>query len=140
MALKVVEAGLLQFLLDWATKANSEEYKIGLFQNNWTPAVGDDLTDVVPCDFGGYAGLLLLDSWDTGGISFSDPRATVTHPAKTWTADGTTTNDVYGYYVVDNAGTNLLWAERNAVAPVTVGLVAGQTYSVIPKFTDRSEF
>ena len=141
MALKVVENGLTQFLLDWATKANTEEYEIGLFKNDWTPVVGDTISAVTPCDFGGYTGTIVLDSWDTGGLSFVDPRAVVLHPFVTWTADGTTTNNVYGYYVQTTGGV-LLWAERRVDSPVpaVVGVVAGQTYSVIPKMTMRSEF
>jgi len=138
MALMTVEDGLLEFLLQWATKANVEEYEIGLYKNDWTPIVGNTISDVLPADFGGYSGLQSLDSWDTGGITFSSPRAIVTHPYKTWTADGSTTNTIYGYYVVTSGGV-LLWAQRRSTGGISIGVVPGQTYSVIPRYTFRPE-
>lgn len=134
----VVEDGLLEFLLQWGTKANTEEYEVGLYQNDWTPTVGDDISAVSPATFGGYSGLIALDSWDTGGITFVTPRAVIEHPYKTWTADGTSTNTIYGYYVVNSGGT-LLWAERRTTGGILIGVVVGQTYSVIPRFTMRTE-
>lgn len=141
MSLKVVENGLLAFILNWATKANVDAYEVGLYKNDWTPVVGDTIAAVTPADFGGYSGRIVLNAWDTGGIVFTTPRAIVLHPFVTWTADGTSTNDIYGYYVTTGGGV-LLWAERRVDAPIpaVMGTVAGQTYSVIPKMTDRSEF
>lgn len=139
MSLKVVENGLLYFLLNWATKANTDSYQIGLYQNDWTPAVGDTISAVTAADFGGYSGVQSLASWDTGGIVFTTPRAVVLHPYKTWTADGSTTNTIYGYYV-QTVGGVLMWAERRDLGGILIGVVNGQTYSVVPKFTMRSEF
>jgi hypothetical protein len=139
MSMKVVEGGLLFALQALGNAYNDDVLKIGLYKNDWTPALNDDITAVTPADFGGYAGEQDLDSWDVGGIAFVDPRYVMTHPNITWTANGASTNTVYGYYVTSNAGV-LLWAERRATGGVTVGTVNGQTYVVAPLQTDRSEF
>jgi len=127
------------WLTNWATEANAQVYKIGLFKNNWTPLITSVLADVTPADFGGYAGLLTLTAWDTGGITFTSPRYVCLHPVKTWTANGVSTNSIYGYYV-QTAGGVLLWAQRRSTGAVTIGTVNGQTYSVVPQMTGRSEF
>lgn len=140
MALKVVKDELLKTLQDAVDLfATTPFYKIGLFKNNWTPGPEDDITDVTPADFSGYAavGLANLISWTTP--VWVTPRAESTHGNVVWTHNGgATSNDIYGYYVVDEAG-NLAWAERNATGPVTIS-VNGQTYTVTPKYTRRSEF
>ncbi len=46
-------------------------------------------------------------------------------------------NTIYGYYITDLTGA-LLWAEL-APAPITIN-ASGQTYSVLPRFADTSEF
>lgn len=138
MALVTVENGLMTFLLNWATKANAEQYRIGLFQSNTTLTVNTVATDLTPASFGGYTGVKILTSWTTGGIVFNTPRAVVKHPAQIWTASGASQNTVYGYYVVTEGGL-LLWAERRAAGGIVVGTVEGQSYTVIPRYTFRPE-
>ncbi len=139
MALKCVKLELEKLAYKWAVQRNAESYKIGLFQNDWTPVVDDTISAVVIANFGGYTGLLDLVSWLYAGVTWVDPRATVIHPDVYWTADGTSTNTIYGYYVVDAAGL-LAWAERRTSGGVIVGATALQTYTVSPRFTFRSEF
>lgn len=138
MSLKVVKDETEKSLNDYAgTFAGA--YKIGLYKNNWTPAEGDTISAVTPADFSGYStvGLATFSSW--ASATFSTPRWTVTHADVTWTHNGGgTSNDIYGYYVVDGSG-NLAWAERYASAPVTLS-GSGQSFTVSPKFTRRSEF
>lgn len=137
MSLKVVQAELLATLQDQVDLFAAGPYKIGLYKNNFTPSNGSVIGDVMPADFSGYAGLQNLTSW--ASVTWIDPRASSTHGDVVWThSGGATANDIYGYYVVDAAG-NLAWAERNASAPVTIS-AAGQTYTVTPKYTRRSEF
>lgn len=136
MSLKVVQAELLKSLDDWLAATEADSYKIGLFKNNWTPANGDTISAVTPADFGGYSGLVTLTNWTAA--TWVSPRAESTADDVTWTADGSSANTIYGYYVVDGAG-NLAWAERRTDGGVTIGS-AGQTYTVTPKYTRRSEF
>ena len=137
MSLKVVQAELEKTLTEQVALFDSGPYQIGLYKNDFTPAVDSDIGDITPANFSGYAGLQDLTSW--ASVVFIDPRASATHADVVWTHDGGgTPNDIYGYYVVDGSG-NLAWAERNASAPVTIS-AAGQTYTVTPKYTRRSEF
>jgi len=138
MALKVVKDELMKTLQDAVDFFGTAPfYKIGLYKNDWTPGAEDDITDVVAANFSGYIGLANLISWATA--VWVTPRAESTHGNVVWTHNGGgVSNDIYGYYVVDEAG-NLAWAERNATGPVTIS-VNGQTYTVTPKYTRRSEF
>jgi hypothetical protein len=137
MSLKVVQAELLKTLDDQLAAFVSDGYQWGLYKNNWTPANGDTISAVTPCDFSGYAGLQNFAAWNAA--TWVSPRAEADADDVVWTHNGGgTSNDVYGYYVVDGSG-NLAWGERNAAAPVTIS-GAGQTYTVKPKYTRRSEF
>jgi len=137
MALKVVQAELLKPSDGPTALFAAGPYKMGLYQNNWTPADTDTISAVTAATFSGYAGLQNLTSWSAA--TWSSPRAVAAHANVVWTHNGGgTSNSIYGYYVVDSAG-NLAFAERNAVAPVTIS-VAGQTYTVTPQYTRRSEF
>jgi len=137
MALKVVQAELLKTLDAQVSVFHSGPYKMGLYKNNWTPADTDTIAAVTPADFSGYAGLQNLTSWTAA--AWVSPRAVSTRAALQWTHNGgATNNDIYGYYVVDQAG-NLAWAERYSGAPVTMSN-NGQIYQVTPQYTRRSEF
>lgn len=111
-------------------------YSIGLFKSAWVPVVGSTIADVFPCDYGGYNGLRPLTNW--GLVTWEPPRSTMVHTPITWTADGTTANSVYGYYVVNSLG-QVAWAELRTGGPITIGS-AGQVYVVTPMLTLRSEF
>lgn len=136
MSLIVVQAELLKTLGLSIAEWLSDGYQVGLFQNDWTPAVGDTISAATPASFGGYDGLRTISGWTSA--SWSAPRASATADTEVWTADGGSGNIVYGYYVVDSLGA-LAWAERNPLGGFTIS-VAGQTYSVTPTFTRRSEF
>ena len=138
MSLKVVKDELIK-TLDAATSGFAGNYKIGLFKNNFTPGNTSVIGDVTPADFSGYStvGLHTFSSW--ASATWNSPRAEATHADVTWTHNGGgTSNDIYGYYVVDGSG-NLAWAERYASAPVTLS-GSGQSFTVSPKYTRRSEF
>lgn len=139
MSLKVVQAELLKTLNAQTALFTAGPYKIGLFKNNFTPTDTSVIGDITPADFSGYSavGLANLTAWTSA--SWSSPRAITQNADVVWTHNGGgTPNDIYGYYVVDSLGA-LAWAERNASAPVTMS-AAGQTYTVTPKYTRRSEF
>jgi hypothetical protein len=137
MSLKQVKAESLKSLDDYLAAAVADGYQWGLFKNNGTPNEDWTISDITPADFSGYAGLQAFSSWNAA--TWTSPRATATAADVVWTHNGGgTSNDIYGYYVVDGAGA-LAWAERNAAAPVTIS-GSGQTYTVKPKFTRRSEF
>lgn len=139
MSIKVSKAEIQKQLdaLAAGTAIDFNGYKIGLFKNNWTPGETDTISAVTPADFPGYSGLVTLTGW--AASTWSSPRATITRANVTWTHSASAgSNDIYGYYVVDASGA-LAWAERNPDGPVTVS-ANGQTYTVSPLYTRRSEF
>lgn len=109
--------------------------KIRLYQNDHTPGNSDELSDYVECDFPGYAEIT-LNGW---GQPYTNPsnQAQTDETIQTWTSTGTPSGgsqNIYGYYVFDDTGSNLLYAERNPSGPATI-TAAGQTYSVTPSFS-----
>jgi len=139
MALVVTQTEMEQALSSMYPYWNANGYKMHLFQNNYTPLITSVASDFTECTFGGYSGGIYLTSWSGGTIAFITPRAFIYHADVVWTATGASTNSVYGYYVLDGSGV-LRWAERRPGGAVTVGAITGQTYTVSPLFSQRSEF
>lgn len=113
-------------------------FQYGLFQNAVVLDEDTVLADLTPCTFSGYTGLQTpvwgSASWDGSGL-----RAVVDGSTLTWIHDGgPTANDVHGYYVVDGAGTTLLWAENRPAGPVTL-LAAGDAFIVATRYTRRKQ-
>jgi len=136
MSLKVVDVGNKKNL-DRLTTAWGNNAILKLFKNNITPAAGDTLATYTECDFSGYAASNCT-GWSAAATVSG--RASSTAAQKTFTHNtGLTANDIYGYYVVDPDTTTLLWAERDANAPIHVAN-NGDAYLVTPVFTQASEF
>ena len=139
MALKVVRRELEADLTGWVSRINANAYKIGLFKNDWTPTNTSVIAEVTPANFSGYAGLLPLITWSAGTMLWADPRAIVFHPDVVWTMTAPViTNTIFGYYVVDLVG-ELQWAERRPGGGVLINGI-GQSYTVSPQYSRRSEF
>lgn len=125
-------AALLTQLVAWLN-ANAV---LRLFQNNKVPAATDVAADYTEATFTGYAAQPI--------ITFAAPVLTapreITSAAPMLFTAGVigTGNSIYGYYVTDLAG-NLLWAERDTNAPILM-TTTGDQYTIIPRFSLRSEF
>lgn len=125
--------GILTLLDDsTATAGPWEGALVHLFKNDLVPAPNTVLADFTEADFDGYAA--------SAAIVWGDPyqnelnQSTILGDAKTFTATGATTpNDIYGYYITDAGGTELLLSERFAeVQPMPA---AGAVTIVIPRVT-----
>jgi len=135
MPVVFVDQGLLDDLLLTANESDGV-WELGLYQNNWTPAQGDDISDVTVATFSGYSGLELLQNWSSPTIIGT--RASMTADAIVQShSGGGTSNNIYGYYVVDGSGV-LMYAERDPSGPRLMG-ASGDVYTVVPKLTKRSE-
>ncbi len=113
-----------------------EGLSYGLFQNDFCPDSSSRLSQIEPCDFSGYPGLVLSSGWLSPIVSgervvTSADRITFTHNS------GAIGNWVYGFYVVDQEG-NLVSAQRFDLAPVLAG-VEGFIINVDPVFSLSSE-
>jgi hypothetical protein len=135
--LKVPNVGEVKLLdvlrLNWGT------LDMGLFKAMHTPADLDTLATYVAieADFPGYARQAIAN-WQLP-VTDGTGRASTIADAVTFTRGvGGLPQSIFGYFVVD-AGGILLWAELDPNAPVPINN-PGNTYSVLPALTKRSEF
>jgi len=106
---------------------------VRLFQSGPTASVNSVFGDFTEADFDGYASLPLGD-WIEPAVLVSHV-ASAKGPALIYTAGaGITTQDLGGYYVTSNDGSDFLWFAENFASPITVDTV-GQTIIVIPGYS-----
>jgi hypothetical protein len=111
-----------------------DELYLRLYKNDLVPDRYSGVDDFVEADFTGYAAVGFV-SWGTPFLN-ADDDAEVDHDPIVFTQTGTaTTNNIYGYFVTDGAGTTLWFSERNPAAPAAMD-TTGKTYTVIPKFIE----
>lgn len=93
-----------------------ENLSLRLYINNITPSDTDVAGTYTQAGFPGYAAITLT------GASWNAPSGgTITYGSQqTFTCSGTSTDDVYGYYVVQVTSGTLLYSERDASAPFAV--------------------
>jgi len=99
-------------LMEYMTgKVTPGDYKLKLFVNDITPASTDTVSTYTEMSTQGYASATLtMSSWS---VAQASGKAEASYPVVTFTFDGTGGDTtVYGYFVTDNAGTTLLFAER----------------------------
>lgn len=106
---------------------NSSLLRLHLFQNNIVPSRTTVLADLVEATFDGYAAVA-INSWAVSVVSSHIATSLPTNQIFTKTS-GATPNTIYGYYVTNNANSQLLWCERDPAAPFTMS-VAGTQYAV----------
>ena len=110
---------------------------VKLFRNNHTPGPLTTLADLTEANFSNYAAQALANPVVAAALDATN-RAVITWDNLTFTKNGVTSNDIFGYWVVDDAG-NLLWAERFSVAPIAL-TVDGQFIVFTPTLTGMSQF
>ncbi len=129
------DGGKQQLLAQLRTWLNANS-KLHLYKNNHAPVHGDTVSAYTESDFVGYAAVALT-AWGAPYLT-ADFHAYIDEVVETFTAGLVVgSQSVYGYYVTDLAGV-LIWAEL-APSPVTIN-AAGQTFAVLPRFSDTSEF
>lgn len=136
------EALLLGCALGYAAAGT---LKLRLYTNNVTPTDNDTVgtyTEMGAVE--AYAAKSLAPgSWaapvaGTGSGTSLSNKASISYPQQVWTADGTGGSvTVYGYFITDSGGTNLVGAEKFP-APVTVS-INGDVIKVTPNITNATE-
>lgn len=125
MALLVPNVGETEMLKRILNAATPDNVKLHLYKNNVTPSETDTVSTYTEDDGTGYAAISLTGSnWDT-----TTTAGTASYAQQTFTYTAGTT--VYGYYVTDNAGTTLLWAELFSDGPYTIPS-GGGTIKITP--------
>ncbi len=118
----------------------SQSFRMHLFSNNYTPAANSIVSSFTEAAFSGYAQKTIAAGDWTTPVDDGAGRAISFNLAQTWAnSTGAVGNDIYGYFMTDAGGTNLVWAERLASVPVDMN-TAGKTLSIQPVFTLLSEF
>jgi hypothetical protein len=132
MALFIPQVGGINLAANLLAYLNaSTDVKVKLYSNNLTPGWATVLGDFTESTFAGYAAVAIGDWADVGDVS-SLRRKLQSAGGATWTVSGSTglPQNVYGYYIVSTAH-GLLWAERDAHAPIAVTTI-GQVLTVTP--------
>lgn len=116
MALNFPDVGENLVLGMIVNRTAPENLSLRLFINNITPSDTDTTATYTVATFPGYANITLTGaSWSApsgGSIAYGSQQ--------TFTCTGTSTDDVYGYYVVQVTSGTLLYSERDASAPFAV--------------------
>lgn len=100
--------------------ADADPFKLGLFKSNYTPAHDTTLASFTEADYAGYA-RIDLDPADWNDPTSGLPTSTIIFGigAQVFLATASS-QQVYGYFVLDATETLVLWAERFAGAPFTI--------------------
>lgn len=134
--LKVPNDGELN-LLDFLTANLFDGLELRLYQNNYTPTDSSQVSNFTECDFSGYVSQTIT-AWTAAQIIAGHASSDAAQLTFT-RSGGPTSNNVYGYFVTDSAGTKIYWAERDPYAPTSMS-VSGDLFRVIPNFTLVTEF
>jgi hypothetical protein len=131
MALVMPHVGELQFL---KLLLNINGNKLKLFSNNVTVVGSTVLGDLTEMSGGGYAAITLVaGSWT---FNSGTPSRAIYNAFQSFTFSGApAVATCYGYYVVDAAGPNLLYAEN--ITAVT-GINATTVIPILPQITLKS--
>ena len=116
MALLVPDVGEVLLLSYALNKVAPLDVKLRLFTNNYTPVEASVLASFTEAVAAGYAAITLTGaSWT---IASAAGVTTAEYAEQTFTLTAASTD--YGYYITNNAGTQVLWAERFTDAPHTI--------------------
>ena len=106
--------------------------KLHLFKNDYTPTTADTIANYTESTFPGYAAAS-ANNWQAPTTAAH--VSSMLEQARTFTRNATgATENVYGYYVTDNASANLFWAERDPAAPIPL-TNNGDSYTVTLRLT-----
>lgn len=121
MSFTTVDTGevlLLKYMLNAATPDNC---KLHLYTNDQEPATNDTLGNYTECSAAGYTAMVLTGSQFT--ISTSSGTSSAIYARRTFSLS--TSVNVYGYYITNNASTTLIWADRVDGAPFQIPIGGG---------------
>jgi len=127
MALNVPDAGENLILEMITNKTAAQNLVLKLYKNNITPSDTDTAGTYTEATFPGYSAITLTGaSWGTAS------SGTISYGAQqTFTCTGTSTDDIYGYYVVQTTSGTILYSERDASAPIAIR-VNGDAIKITP--------
>lgn len=114
------EARMIGMIVN-ATTAQNLNLVLKLYKNNLTPASTDVLADYTESTFTGYsAATLSSGSWVVTAATSSAPATATQSSATTFACTATTSESVYGYFLLQSGATVMMWAERFSDGPYTI--------------------
>lgn len=127
MALNFPDSGENLVLEMIVNKTAAQNLVIKLYKNNITPSDTDTAATYTEAAFPGYSAITLTGaSWNAAA------SGTITYSAQqTFSCTGTSTDDIYGYYVVQATSGTLVYSERDANAPLAIR-VSGDNIKITP--------
>jgi len=111
--------------------------KCHLFSNNYTVIPTSSVGDFTECTFTGYAASDFT-TWSTPTIDGDGAAASTPADATFTPTSGGGSGTIYGGYVTDSGGSELLWAWNYPSGGITVAM--GITLHVSPDFTVLSRY
>lgn len=127
MALNFPDTGENLALGMIVNKTAAENLVLKLYKNNITPSDTDVAGTYTEATFPGYSAITLTGAtWNApaaGSISYSAEQ--------TFTCSGASTDDIYGYYVIQTTSGTLLYSERDGSAPFAVR-ISGDAIKITP--------
>lgn len=127
MALNFPDTGENLALEMIVNKTAAQPLVLKLYKNNITPSDTDTAVTYTEAGFPGYAAITL-----TGATWNAASSGTIAYSAQqTFSCTGTSTDDIYGYYVVQAVSGTLLYSERDGSAPLAVR-VNGDQIKITP--------
>lgn len=137
MPLQIPTVGEVVFLNDLTTNT-LDGAKLCLFKNVLADIpFNATLATFTEANYSGYA-RLTLNSWGVAAIMGA--TAFVDHAPRTFLHNGGgVPNDIYGYFVLNAGGTDLLYGEIDPFGPVVMAAL-NDPYRVIPQFSFRSQY
>ena len=116
MALNFPDSGENLVLEMLVNKTAPQNLVLRLYRNNITPSDTDVAGTYTEASFPGYAAITL-----TGASWIAASGGSIAYGAQqTFTCSGTSTDDIYGYYVTQASSGTLLYSERDGAAPFAV--------------------
>lgn len=129
MALNFPDTGENLALEMIVNKTAAQNLVVKLYKSNTTPAEGDTAGSYTEAGFPGYAAVTL-----TGASWGAASAGSIAYAQQTFTCSGTSTDDIYGYYVVQVTSGTLVYSERDASAPFAVR-ISGDNIKITPTIT-----
>lgn len=110
-------------------KTAAQNFVLKLFKSNTTPSNTDTAGTYTEADFTGYSAITLTGaSWSSNGSGVAS------YAQQTFTCSATSSNAIYGYFVVQTTSGVLVYAERDASAPFNIAN-NGDNIKIAPTFT-----
>jgi hypothetical protein len=129
------DGGLERKMADIRAAWNTTKVKVHTYSNNFTPTTASILANFTENTYAGYAA---QDISNWGAPSTAAHVTTIQGDPNTFTRSTTgAAENVYGYFVTDQAGTTLYYAEKDPGGP-RVLTNAGDSVTITPKVTDQS--